>query len=382
MKEIISNTFKEIFLAEPALVVCSPGRINIIGEHTDYNEGFVLPASINKAIYVAIGQRNDDEVHLYATEFKEHFSIALHNIHKTENAWANYILGVISEIQKVTDKLKGFNLVLTGDLPIGAGMSSSAAVECAGLFALNELFGLGLHKLQMVNMAQQAEHNFAGVMCGIMDMFASVMGKKDHAIKLDCKTLEYKYVPFVLEGYSVVLFNTNVKHSLASSAYNTRRQECAKGVSLIQQRYAQVTSLRYATKAMLDECVLPIDKVVDTRCRFVVKEIARLQAACVDLSSNNLKAMGAKMFETHDGLSKEYEVSCKELDFLVDQVRNNEFVIGSRMMGGGFGGCTINIIKNEAVDTTIKTVGESYEQHMKLPFTPYIMHIENGTRII
>ncbi len=382
MKLIITTSFNEIFGTAPEHVVCSPGRINIIGEHTDYNEGFVLPASINKAIYVAIGKRNDNEVHLYATEFKAQFSIALNNIHKTDNSWANYILGVISEVQKVSDKLKGFNLVLAGDLPIGAGMSSSAAVECATLFALNELYTIGLSKLQIVNMAQQAEHNFAGVMCGIMDMFASVMGKKNHAIKLDCKTLEYEYVPFVLDGYSVVLFNTNVKHSLASSAYNTRRLECAKGVSLIQQHHAEVSSLRYANEDMLDKYVLPVDRIVDARCRFVVKEIARLQAACIDLSNGNLQALGKKMFETHDGLSKQYEVSCKELDFLVDQVRHNTAVIGARMMGGGFGGCTINIIKNEEIDTVVHEVGKNYEEHMKLPFTSYIMHIENGTRII
>jgi galactokinase len=382
MKLTISNSFNEIFGAVPEYVICSPGRINIIGEHTDYNEGFVLPAAINKAIYVAIGKRNDNEVHLYATAFKERFSIELGNIDKTDNDWANYILGVISEVQKVSTKLNGFNLVLMGDLPIGAGMSSSAAVECATVFALNELYAIGLNKLQMVTMAQQAEHNFAGVMCGIMDMFASVMGKKDHAIKLDCKTLEYEYVPFVIEGHSVVLFNTNVKHSLASSAYNTRRLECAKGVSLIQQHHAAVTSLRYATEDMLDKYVLPVDPIVDTRCRFVVQEIARLQTACIDLSNGNLQALGKKMFDTHDGLSKRYEVSCKELDFLVDQVRNNTSVIGARMMGGGFGGCTINIVKNEDIDTVIDNVGKQYEEHMKLPFTSYIMHIEDGTRII
>lgn len=363
-------------------MVRSPGRINIIGEHTDYNDGFVLPAAINKAIYMAIGVRNDSEIHLYAAEFKASHQIHLANIEKTDKEWPNYILGVANELQQMGYKLQGFNVVIAGDLPIGAGVSSSAAVENATVFALNHLFQLGITRIAMVQIAQKAEHHFAGVMCGIMDQFASMMGRKDHVIKLDCRSLDFEYVPLQLDGYSIVLFNTHVKHSLASTAYNQRRKECEAGVQMVQQYHPEVKSLRDVTEEMLDKYVLPQSTLIDQRCRFVVQEIARLQEACNDLKKGNLAGLGQKMFDTHDGLSKEYEVSCKELDYLVEAVRNNESVIGARMMGGGFGGCTINIIKNEAIDNLISTIGPVYQKEMQLPFTAHIIGIENGTGLV
>lgn len=380
MKEKITLLFQEKFNAIP-VVVRSPGRINIIGEHTDYNEGFVLPAAIDKAIYFAISKRVDNEIHLYADDFKETFIVDINDIKKTSTLWANYIVGVVNELQKAGKIIAGFNAVITSDLPIGAGISSSAALECATAFALNYLFNLQIEKIELVQYAQKAEHNFAGVMCGIMDQFASMMGKKDHCIKLDCKTLEYEYVPLKLEGYSIVLLNTNVKHSLASSAYNTRRQECEQAVAWVKDYEPQVNSLRDVTEEMLDKYVLPKDTLIDKRSRFVVKEIARLRSACNDLQNGNLISLGKKMFETHDGLSNEYEVSCKELDFLVDAVRVNENVIGARMMGGGFGGCTINIVKNEFVDALIKALSEQYLEEMKLPLTAIVANIEEGTSV-
>lgn len=380
MKNIIKEIFVEKFQTEP-LIVRSPGRINIIGEHTDYNNGFVLPAAIDKAIYIAISKRNDDVVSLYAADFKEGFSTSLSEIAPLKHHWANYILGIVDELKKQNKKISGFNAVVDGDVPLGAGLSSSAAVECASVFALNELFALQLDKFEMVKMAQAAEHAFAGVKVGIMDMFASMFGKKEHVIKLDCRSLEYEYVPFHLKGIKIVLLNTNVKHSLASTEYNTRRKECEQGVAWIKEHKPQVNSLRDATIAMLDEFVLPKDKLVYKRCRFIVEEIQRLLQACEDLKQDDISALGKKMFATHDGLSTQYEVSCKELDFLVDAVRNNKNVFGARMMGGGFGGCTINLVKEEAVEDLISDVKNVYEKQMNLPLTAYAVSIEDGTSV-
>jgi galactokinase len=267
-------------------------------------------------------------------------------------------------------------------VPIGAGLSSSAAIECATVFALNELLGTNLTRLNMLGMAQKAEHEYAGVMCGIMDQFASMMGKKDHVIRLDCQSLEYQYAPLKLEGYKIVLFNTNVKHSLASSEYNTRRNECTQAVDWVRQFEPSVQSLREVTERMLDQYVKPHNELIDKRSRFVVQEVERLLNGCLDLGNGDIQALGKKMFLTHEGLSKMYEVSCRELDWLVDFVKDNPNVMGARMMGGGFGGCTINIVKKDAIDTLIESIKPAYEEAMDLPLSFYIASIENGTERI
>lgn len=379
MKEKIARLFTEKFSATP-LIVRSPGRINIIGEHTDYNDGFVLPAAIDKAIYVAVSKRDDDVIQLFAANFNDSFNTSIPEI-KPSQQWHTYILGMVDQLLKNGHNISGFNLVIDGDVPAGAGLSSSAAVECAVVFALNELFECGIGKLQMVTMAQQAEHTYAGVQCGIMDMFASMFGKADHAIKLDCRSLEYEYIPLQLQGYKLVLFNSNVKHSLASSQYNVRRQQCEAGVALIQAQHPQVKSLRDASMQMLNDCVQPVDELVYRRCKFVVEEIERLNTACEDLKQGNAGALGKKMFATHEGLSKDYEVSCKELDFLVTAVSNNPDVLGARMMGGGFGGCTINIIKAAATEDITATLMRAYKTAMGMDLTAYTVQTANGTGI-
>jgi galactokinase len=383
MKEKIKAAFVERYESEPSVIVRSPGRVNIIGEHTDYNEGFVLPAAIDKAAYVAISLRDDDEIHLTALDLNETFSTSVTELKPVGDiSWPNYILGSAAQFMNRGVALPGFNAVLSSDVPIGAGLSSSAAVECATVFALNELLQTNFDRVTMVVMAQKAEHEYAGVMCGIMDQFASMMGKKDHVIKLDCRSLAYEYVPFKLDGIKILLLNTNVKHSLASSEYNTRRNECTQAVDWIKEHHPEVTSLRHATIGMLNEHVLPKDNIIDQRSRFVVEEIKRLLMGCADLQQGDIPALGKKMFATHDGLSKMYEVSCKELDFLVDFVRDRPEVIGARMMGGGFGGCTINLVQESAIEQLVADIKPAYESAMGLQLDYYIASIENGTEII
>lgn len=377
---MVADIYRQVFGEEP-LLVRSPGRVNLIGEHTDYNEGFVLPAAINKAIYIASGKRSDNELHFIAADIGEKYDGNLADYQAIPGHWANYINGVIDQLLKAGHQLSGFNCVLGGDIPTGAGLSSSAAVECAVIFSINKLFNLGLDKMTMVKLAQKAENQFVGVQCGIMDQFASMMGKAGHAIRLDCRSLEYHYEPLDLEGIRIVLFDTTVKHSLAGSEYNTRRLQCEEGVSIIRQKHAEVNSLRDVSEQMVKELLAGADPLVYDRCLYVVQEIDRLQKACVDLEANDMKSFGKKMFETHDGLSKLYDVSCKEADFLVDQVRNESSVLGSRMMGGGFGGCTINLIREENIDALSNRIAEAYKKAHNKDLKVYVTETKDGTSL-
>lgn len=370
--------FVDLFQTAPK-VYRSPGRINIIGEHTDYNQGFVLPAAIEQAAYVAISPREDNELHLYATSMQEMVVLQLEGLAPRPGAWSNYIAGVAQQMIRKGYSIRGFNLVLHSNVPIGAGLSSSAAIECAVAFALNECFGCGLDRLQLVHLAQKAEHEFAGVQCGIMDQFASMMGKRNHLIKLDCRSLAYEYIPFQLGNHAMVLFDTNVKHSLASTAYNERRQQCEQGVQWIAAHLPHVQTLRDADMDMLEQFVLPKDSLVYRRCAYVVKEIQRVDAACTALQAGDLNKLGQLMYETHAGLSMDYEVSCTELNLLVDLVKARPGVIGARMMGGGFGGCTLNLVESDQVEELIRTVQISYERATNLPLNYYLVSAADGS---
>jgi galactokinase len=379
--ENIIQRFRQEFNAEP-LVVRSPGRINLIGEHTDYNDGFVLPAAIDKAIYIAIAKSSNGKSRYIALDMDDEYEGSVNEIAKVKGHWASYINGVVDQLQNAGHTIADFNCVMGGDIPIGAGMSSSAAVECAVIFSLNIIFNLGLDKLSMAQLAQKAENIFVGVQCGIMDQFANLFGKKGHVIKIDCRSLEYEYEPFSMEGIRIVLFDTGVKHSLASSAYNTRREQCEEGVAIIQKFYPQVKNLRDVTINMIEQYLSSVDGPVYSRCRYVVEEIQRLQEACIDLQKNDMISFGKKMYETHNGLSTLYEVSCAELDFMVDFVRKEPGVLGARMMGGGFGGCTINLIKEEAITAVKEQLEGAYKNTFGKLMKTYITSIEDGIGIV
>jgi len=372
--------FVKLFGKEP-LIVVSPGRINLIGEHTDYNDGFVLPAAIDKKIVYAVAPNNTNQCKVYADFSKETITFSLDAVVPTPG-WINYIMGVVAMLQQRGLKVEGFDCVLAGDIPIGAGLSSSAAVEGGLVAALDKLFGFGLSRMDMALIGQQAEHTFPGVKCGIMDQFANLHGKKDQVMRLDCRSLHYEYFPFEFPGYKVVLCNSMVHHSLASSEYNVRRQQCEAGVKAIQQRHPEVKSLRDATLEMLEEVKAELPAKVYDRCVYVIEEISRVQEATGLLQQGKLSEFGKLMYETHEGLSKLYEVSCPELDFLVSLASEREEVAGARVMGGGFGGCTINLVAADKVEEYTEFVRSRYNKEYNKDPEIYVTTIENGVTVL
>jgi galactokinase len=381
MVATVANVFKQHFSTVP-LIASAPGRINLIGEHTDYNNGYVLPAAIDKAAYIGIQKRTDDVIHLYAIDMDEHFITSVQVLNKIAFHWSGYVLGIVDQLKKMGASITGFNAVLTCNVPIGGGMSSSAAVECATIFALNQLFQLQLQRLAMVKLAQQAENQFVGVKCGIMDMFASIMGKKNHVIQLDCSNLQHTYFPLALQNYKMVLFDTQVKHSLASGEYNIRRQQCETGVNALQQKFPHINSLRDVSIEMLDDAFIKqVGLVVYHRCLYIVQEIARVAAACIDLQNNDLVSFGKKMYATHYGLSTMYQVSCTELDLLVNLAKSETTILGARMMGGGFGGCTINLIQQNAIDDIYERWAKKFEAQTGKQLKMYITTPQDGAKI-
>jgi len=374
---LVLKHFGEKFSGSPKLYF-SPGRINLIGEHIDYNDGFVMPAAIDKGIYFAIAENQTDTINFYSIDFNEHFDISIQDI-QINNGWRNYVLSVVNEFKLLGISLRGFNCVFGGDIPLGAGMSSSAALEGGLAFALNEMFTVGLSRVDLALLCQRAEHNFPHVKCGIMDQFANMMGKSDHVVLLDCKTLEYSYFPLVKEGYKIVLINSKVHHSLAAGEYNIRRQRCEQGLAILAPLLS-IQSFREITSS--EELVIGKSSMTIVQyncCKYVVEEIGRTKKAAKLLQSNDMKGFGKLMYATHEGLSKLYEVSCSELDFLVDQAKLFPAVIGSRLMGGGFGGCTINIVEEAGVENFIQQTVWAYQQKFTIQSEAYIVATSDGT---
>ena len=377
--EHLAQQFQNTFSESPTLLVRAPGRINLIGEHTDYNGGFVMPASIDKAIWLAASLRNDKKCVLMANDLADKHEFLVDDFTKHEKAWTQYPMGVLSEFIKAgLVPNQGFNLIFGGTIPTGAGVSSSAAIECGTAFVLNELFGFQISKIEMVKICQRAENNFVGLQCGIMDMFASMMGQADSVIRLDCRNLDYQYFPFNAPNHALVLSDSGVKHSLASSAYNTRRQECETGVKILQQFDNQIETLRDVSISFLEKHQTHLPETVYKRCQYVVTEIERVRQAGQLLEANDLAGFGQLMYQTHDGLQHQYEVSCPELDFLVNQTRANSNVLGARLMGGGFGGCTLNLVTKETVSVFIEQMTATYRTQLGLDLLCYEVVLSNG----
>ncbi|GAB3911756.1 galactokinase [Larkinella knui] len=378
----IEAIFRKEFNREPALLVRGPGRINLLGEHTDYNGGLVLPASIDKEIVFAIARRTDRTGRIVAENVNQSFSFDLDDFTQSPLGWPNYLMGVVDQLQKAGYFPGGFELVFGGNIPSGAGLSSSAALECGLAFGLNKLFSLGVSTLDMVKLSQRAENQFVGVNCGIMDQFASMFGRDQSVIQLDCKSLHHEYFPFLTTDYVLILCDTGVKHSLGDSEYNTRRQECETGVAILQKYKPDIRLLRDASTELVDAHRDEMPGKVYQRCRYVTEEIRRVRVACEFLLQNDLAAFGKKMYETHAGLQHDYEVSCPELDFLVDQTRPDDAVLGARMMGGGFGGCTINIVAREAADAFVARMSMAYEEAFHIELKCYPVRITDGTSVL
>jgi galactokinase len=370
----IIYSFKNQFKTNP-LLVFSPGRINIIGEHTDYNDGFVFPAAIDKGIVAAIQKSNSKLSTVVALDVNEQLIFSLENIKPISNGgWKNFVIGVIAEIQKKGKQVNNFNLVFAGDIPNGAGLSSSAALENSVVFSVNELFQLSLSKEDMIRISQQAEHNYVGVKCGIMDQYASMFGQKDAAILLDCQNLNAKTVSINLEDYEILLINTNVKHSLSDSAYNERRAICKKIAALLN-----INNLRAASESDLLSIKDQISKSDFQKAIFVIQENHRTLDAFKAIKNNDIEHLGNLLYLSHKGLQHQYKVSCDELDFLVDVTKNNSNIIGARMMGGGFGGCTINIIKKNSVQLFQKEVALAFTEKFCANCSFYIVNLSGGT---
>ena len=372
--EHVRSRFIKHFDGSTGSVYASPGRVNLIGEHTDYNGGFVFPGAIDKGIMAEIKLNGAQKVRAYSIDMKDYVEFGLNEEDAPRTSWARYIFGVCREIIKRGGKIAGFNTAFAGDVPLGAGMSSSAALESTFAFALNDLFELGIDKFELAKIGQATEHNYCGVMCGIMDQFASLFGKKGSLMRLDCRSLEHEYFPFDPQGYRLVLLDTVVKHELASSAYNKRRLSC--------ENVAKTLGVEFLRDATMEQLLTVKGKVSDEdymRAEYVIEEIQRVLDVCEALKVNDYETVGQKMYETHHGMSKLYEVSCAELDYLND-VAKAAGVTGSRVMGGGFGGCTINLVKDELYDTFIEKAKVGYKDKFgKLPKV-YDVVISDGAR--
>jgi galactokinase len=374
--EHVRSRFIKHFDGSTGQVYASPGRINLIGEHTDYNGGFVFPGAINKGMVAELKTNGTNKVRAYSIDMKDYVEFGLNEEDAPRTSWARYIFGVCREIIKRGGKIAGFNTAFAGDVPLGAGMSSSAALESTYAYALNDMFNLGIDKFELAKIGQATEHNYCGVMCGIMDQFASIFGKKGRLIRLDCRSLEYEYYPFDPQGYKLVLLDTLVKHELASSAYNKRRQSC--------ENVAKTIGVEFLRDASLEQLKTVKDKVCEEdymRAEYVIEEIQRVLDVCEALKAGDYETVGKKMYETHYGMSKLYEVSCVELDYL-NNVAKEEGVTGSRVMGGGFGGCTINLVKDELYDAFIEKAKEDYKNKFGKYPKVYDVVINDGARRI
>lgn len=373
----VKTKFIEIFNQNP-LLVFSPGRINLIGEHTDYNDGFVFPAAVDKGIAAAIQKSDLGDCTAIAIDMDSAISFDLDALRPLkEGSWENYVLGVVAEIKKRNLDIGDFNMVFKGNIPFGAGMSSSAALENSVVFGLNTLFNLGLSKQDMILISQKAEHHYVGVKCGIMDQYASMFGMANHALHLDCRTMTSVPYKIDFKDHQLLLINTNVKHSLSDSAYNDRRAACENISELLG-----VKALRDATEADLETIKNKVTPENYQKALYVIQENERTLKAAKAIEDGDLETLGALIYQSHEGLSNKYKVSCDELDFLVEQAKKNKQVLGARMMGGGFGGCTINLVAKTEAKAFAKAASKAYKNHFNKDCSVYFVQLANGTHVV
>lgn len=373
----VKDTFIDTFKTKP-LLIFSPGRINIIGEHTDYNDGFVFPAAVNKGIAAAIQKSNSGFCTAIALDLDSTIKFELDKLKPSkEGSWENYVFGVVAEIQNRNKVVGDFNIIFKGNIPGGAGMSSSAALENSVVFGLNELFDLGLSKEDMILISQKAEHNYVGVNCGIMDQYASMFGIKNNALHLDCRTIKSKPYEINFKDHQLMLINTNVKHSLSDSAYNDRRSACESVSALLG-----IKALRDATEADLETVIDKVTPANYQKALYVIQENARTIKAAKAIEDNDLATLGSLIYQSHNGLSSQYKVSCEELDFLVEQAKKNKDVLGARMMGGGFGGCTINLVAKKEAIAFSEFASKAYQNKFNKDCSVYFIELSQGTHIV
>ena len=378
----IQQAFRAIFGKDPACLVRACGRINLIGEHTDYNDGFVLPGAIDRYLFFAAAKNHTSTCKIHALDIQESASFEINQLEKGAKLWLNYLMGIFQQFQLSGHAMEGIDVVFGGNLPIGAGVSSSAALECGFATSLNHLFQGNFSNPEIAQLAQRSSHNFVGIPCGIMDQFASVMGRADHFILLDCRSLDYRYVPCDLKDYQIVLLDSKVHHELASSEYPVRVAECRAGIAYLQAVDPSIKSLRDASLPLLESYKNKMEDKIYRRCRYVITENERLLQACDYLQKGEIKSLGQLLYQTHAGLRDDYAVSCPELDFLVDTAAGIEGVAGARLMGGGFGGCTINLVQKQAVQNFIETMLFVYKKQFGIQSEAYLYNIVDGTRVI
>lgn len=363
--------------------ISSPGRINLIGEHTDYNDGFVLPAAIDKRLHLTLNKNGHKaSCTIKSKGFGNVLLLDLENLEKGTEGWHNYVIGVIAELQKLGCNLEGFDCEMESFVPVGSGVSSSAALESGLAYGLNELFELGIAPWELAKLGQRAEHNYVGTQCGIMDQFATLMGKENHAMLLDCQSLEFEYIPADISPYVFLLLNTNVTHNLSTSGYNTRRQESGSGLQFLAETHNVKPSFRNITKVMVEACKEALGDVRYRRCSYVLEENQRVLDATKALKANNLKQLGALLYESHKGQSKKYEISCAELDFLVELSKEEPEILGARMMGGGFGGCTLNLIHKDTVELFVAKASKAYKEKFEIDLSYFVTVPSQGTMVM
>ncbi len=378
---VIADKFQKQFGTLPSMVV-SPGRVNLIGEHTDYNEGFVLPGATDKAIVFALSPRSDALCHFVSHDFDQEFRCELGALHRSPLRWPDYLQGVIDQFLRGGHNILGFNCVFGGNIPIGAGMSSSAAIEGGLAYGLNLMFKLGIDRLDLVKLAQKAENEFVGLQCGIMDQFINIHGREKSVLKLDCRSLAYEYIPFENPDLRIVICDTMVRRELAGSEYNVRRRQCEDGVNILRKSHPSITSLRDVSLDLLQEHKAEFEPITFRRCDYVVKENIRVEEACADLLRGDFVAFGERMKASHEGLNHDYEVSSFELNVLVDAARRIPGVLGARMMGAGFGGCTINLVEADVIPDLKAQVSREYESVTGQSPAIHVVQIEAGTHSI